>query len=171
MAIALYHAQLAPTLFTDRDGQEVRLDRQVHQAAKGEEAFSTYSLWDTYRALHPLLTLIDPYRAARRTRDICRQTAQSPAGPLVWPLQGVETACMIGWHGVSVLAEAHAKGIEADYAAAWPNIRRRAFDRDFKDIDSRSEEHTSELQSLMRISYAVFCLKKNKHNKKQTRKT
>src|SRR3546814_11874239 len=75
-----------------------------------------------------LLTLIDPDRAALLTRDICRQTAQSPAGPLVWPLQGVETACMIGWHGVSVLAEAHAKGIEADYAAAWPNIRRRAFE-------------------------------------------
>src|SRR3546814_10098096 len=31
--------------------------------------------------------------------------------------------------------------------------------------DFRSEEHTSELQSLMRISYAVFCLKKKKHNK------
>src|SRR3546814_3947592 len=30
---------------------------------------------------------------------------------------------------------------------------------------SRSEEHTSELQSLMRISYAVFCLKKKKHHK------
>src|SRR3546814_5709549 len=29
--------------------------------------------------------------------------------------------------------------------------------------DERSEEHTSELQSLMRISYAVFCLKKKKH--------
>src|SRR3546814_7370393 len=29
---------------------------------------------------------------------------------------------------------------------------------------TRSEEHTSELQSLMRISYAVFCLKKKKHN-------
>ena len=136
MTSALYHAQLAPTLFTDRDGRYVGLDRQVHQAAKGEEAFSTYSLWDTYRALHPLLTLIDPERAALLTRDICRQTAQSPAGPLVWPLQGVETACMIGWHGVSVLAEAHAKGIKADYAAAWPNIRRRAFDRDYKDIDS-----------------------------------
>src|SRR3546814_1769336 len=37
-------------------------------------------------------------------------------------------------------------------------------------LDVRSEEHTSELQSLMRISYAVFCLKKKKHtqeNKKQ----
>src|SRR3546814_5276243 len=30
---------------------------------------------------------------------------------------------------------------------------------------TRSEEHTSELQSLMRISYAVFCLKKKKNNK------
>src|SRR3546814_7886273 len=34
----------------------------------------------------------------------------------------------------------------------------------------RSEEHTSELQSLMRISYAVFCLKKKKNNK-QSKKT
>src|SRR3546814_3307852 len=32
---------------------------------------------------------------------------------------------------------------------------------------ARSEEHTSELQSLMRISYAVFCLKKKKHHKQQ----
>src|SRR3546814_9931927 len=34
-------------------------------------------------------------------------------------------------------------------------------------ISHRSEEHTSELQSLMRISYAVFCLKKKTHNKTQ----
>src|SRR3546814_1621559 len=33
------------------------------------------------------------------------------------------------------------------------------------DVDQRSEEHTSELQSLMRISYAVFCLKKKKKHK------
>src|SRR3546814_9493732 len=35
----------------------------------------------------------------------------------------------------------------------------------------RSEEHTSELQSLMRISYAVFCLKKKKHNNKYEKNT
>src|SRR3546814_9396937 len=35
----------------------------------------------------------------------------------------------------------------------------------------RSEEHTSELQSLMRISYAVFCLKKKKHNINNIRHT
>src|SRR3546814_2880294 len=36
---------------------------------------------------------------------------------------------------------------------------------------SRSEEHTSELQSLMRISYAVFCLKKKKHKRHPTQNT
>lgn len=136
MASALYHAFLAPTLFSDRDGRYVGLDRQVHQAPAGEPAFSTYSLWDTYRALHPLLTLVAPEQAKLFIRDLIRQTQQSPYGPPVWPLQGVETGTMIGWHAVSVLAEAQAKGIEADYAAAWPNIRRRAFDRTFPDIDS-----------------------------------
>jgi predicted alpha-1,2-mannosidase len=136
MASALYHAQLAPTLFADRDGRYAGLDGQVHQLAQGERAYSAYSLWDTYRALHPLLTLINRDQATLLVRDLIRQTQQSPYGPPVWPLQGAETGCMIGWHSVSVLAEAHAKGIEADYAAAWPNIRRRAFDRDYKDSDA-----------------------------------
>ncbi|MES3083173.1 GH92 family glycosyl hydrolase [Sphingomonas faeni] len=136
MASALYHAFLSPTLFTDRDGRYVGLDRKVHQTTAAEPAFSTYSMWDTYRALHPLLTLVQPDKAAQFTRDLVRQTVQSPTGSPVWPLQGVETACMIGWHSVSVLAEACAKGIKADYAAAWPQIRSRAFDRNFPDIDS-----------------------------------
>src|SRR3546814_9239444 len=38
-----------------------------------------------------------------------------------------------------------------------------------RDVAARSEEHTSELQSLMRISYAVFCLKKNTHKKQKKR--
>src|SRR3546814_3899963 len=41
---------------------------------------------------------------------------------------------------------------------------------DLPDPDGRSEEHTSELQSLMRISYAVFCLKK-KTNKQKVQKS
>jgi putative alpha-1,2-mannosidase len=75
-----------------------------------------------------LQTLIRPAHAATMIADLIRQTQQSPYGPPVWPLQGVETGCMIGWHAVPVLAEAMAKGIPADYAAAWPGIRRRALD-------------------------------------------
>lgn len=128
LSSALYHASLGPTLFSDVDGRYVGLDHQIHSLNKGEEAYSAYSLWDTYRAFHPLQTLIRPHRAAEFTADLIRQTQQSPFGPPVWPLQGVETGCMISWHSVAVLAEARAKGIPANYAAAWPGIERRLFD-------------------------------------------
>lgn len=136
LTTALYHAQLAPTLFSDVDGRYVGLDGEVHTAASGEAAFSTYSLWDTYRALHPLLTLIAPARTKQFVDDLIRQTVQSPYGPPVWPLQGKETGTMIGWHAVPVLAEALAKGIPADYAAAWPAIARRSFDFSAPDKDN-----------------------------------
>lgn len=136
LSSALYHAQLAPTLFSDVDGRYAGMDGQVHRVPPGGAAFSTYSLWDTYRALHPLLTLIAPDRTKQLVDDMIRQTAQSPFGPLVWPLQGKETGTMIGWHGVVPLAEAQAKGIEADYAAAWPAIRRRSFDFTAPDKDN-----------------------------------
>ncbi len=136
MASSLYHAQLAPTLFSDADGRYVGLDRQVHRVPAGGAAYSTYSTWDTYRALHPLLTLIQPDRTRSLIDDLIRQTAQSPFGPAVWPLQGVETGTMIGWHGVVPIAEAQVKGIPADYAAAWPAIARRSFDFTAPDKDN-----------------------------------
>src|SRR3546814_3695557 len=60
---------------------------------------------------------------------------------------------------------------EAEHLAglrAWMGDQRRERldDRDQQRGDRRSEEHTSELQSLMRISYAVFCLKKKKQQNK-----
>ncbi|WP_420136902.1 GH92 family glycosyl hydrolase [Sphingomonas sp.] len=136
LASALYHAQLAPTLFSDVDGRYAALDGKTARVPAGGAAYSTWSLWDTYRALHPLLTLIAPIRAKSLIDDLIRQSTQSPLGPLVWPLQGKETATMIGWHGVVPLAEAQAKGIPADYAAAWPAIRRRSFDFAAPDRDN-----------------------------------
>ena len=136
MASALYHAQLAPTLFSDVDGRTVGLDRKVHQLPAGERAYSTYSTWDTYRALHPLLTLIAPDRVRSLVGDLIRQTQQSAYGPPIWPLQGVETGTMIGWHSLPILAEAQAKGIPGDYAAAWPAIARRSFDWSAPDLDN-----------------------------------
>ncbi|MDF0487881.1 GH92 family glycosyl hydrolase [Sphingomonas sp. H39-1-10] len=133
MASALYHAFMGPTLFSDRDGRYVGLDQQVRTLPAGERAYSAYSLWDTYRALHPLMTLVRPDMAQRFVHDLIRQTQQSPYGPPTWPLQGFETGCMNGTHSVVVLAEAYRKGIPADYAAAWPNIRKHAFDPGFKD--------------------------------------
>ena len=128
----LYHALLAPSLFDDVDGRYRGMDLQVHELPPGEHNYSTYSLWDTYRALHPLLTLVQPERVPGLMQCLIRGAAQCPDGVAIWPLQGVETGCMIGYHSAVALAEAHAKGFAGiDWDAAWPLYRKRAMDDDF----------------------------------------
>ena len=132
---ALYHSLLAPTLFNDVDGQYRGMDLQIHQLPPEASNYTQYSLWDTYRALHPLLTLLQPERVPDLVNSLVRMAEQSPAGVPVWPLQARETGCMIGYHSAVVLAEAQAKGIAGvDYAKAWPLWRRRAMDDDYRGL-------------------------------------
>lgn len=110
---SLYHSLLAPSLFMDADGKYRGPDNQVHQA-QGFRFHSTFSLWDTYRALHPLLTLIQPeQRNADFVRSLIESQKASPYGILpVWQFAGLETWCMIGYHAVPVIADAYMKGIK-----------------------------------------------------------
>lgn len=110
---SLYHALLAPTLFMDRDGQYRGPDNQVHRA-DGFRFHSTFSLWDTYRALHPLLTLIQPEQQnVDFVRSLIESQKESPYGILpVWQFAGLETWCMIGYHAVPVIADAYMKGLK-----------------------------------------------------------
>ncbi|EGF93475.1 alpha-1,2-mannosidase family protein [Asticcacaulis biprosthecium C19] len=134
---ALYHAHMAPTLFSDRDGRYRGMDGTVRNLAPGEVNYSTYSLWDTYRTWHPLMTILAPDRAAAYARNLIEQGLQSPAGPCIWPLQGVETYCMIGWHSAVVIAEALNKGLPGiDAARAWSLYRQLAFQRNEFGLDS-----------------------------------
>lgn len=108
---ALYHALMAPSLSMDVDGSYRGPDNEVHKA-NGFNFVSTFSLWDTYRAEQPLLTLIQP---PSRTNDIVRSLVtsqkESPFGILpVWQFQGLETWCMIGYHAVPEIADAYMKG-------------------------------------------------------------
>ncbi len=126
---ALYHTALAPSLFSDVDGRYRGMDTAIHTLPSGAHNYSTYSLWDTYRALHPLFTLVQGRRAADLVQGLVRMTVESPLGPPIWPLQGIETRCMIGWHSAVVIAEAAAKKMEGvDFKAAWPLFRKRAFE-------------------------------------------
>jgi predicted alpha-1,2-mannosidase len=110
---SLYHAMLAPSLFMDRDGKYRGPDNQVHQA-RDFRYHSTFSLWDTYRALHPLLTLLQPeQRNADFVNSLVASRQHSPHGILpVWAFHGQETWCMIGYHAVPVIADAYMKGIK-----------------------------------------------------------
>ena len=109
---ALYHSMMGPTLFMDRDGSYRGPDNEVHKA-DGFRFHSTFSLWDTYRALHPLLTLTQPeQRNVDFVRSLIESQKYSPDGILpVWQFAGLETWTMIGYHAVPVIADGYMKGL------------------------------------------------------------
>lgn len=108
---AMYHACLSPTLYMDVDGRYRGLDQNVH-TAEGFTNYTTFSLWDTYRALHPLFDLVQRERSADMINSMLAHYDQSVHHMLpVWSCQANETGCMIGYHGVSVIADTQAKGI------------------------------------------------------------
>lgn len=106
---ALYHAMLAPNLFMDVDGRYRGRDLEIHEA-KGFVNYTVFSLWDTYRAEHPLFTIIEPERTADFINTFLAQYEQGGALP-IWELAGNETYCMIGYHAVPVIVDAYVKGI------------------------------------------------------------
>ena len=107
---ALYHAQLAPVTFSDRNG-EFRMENDSIVKAKNFTAYSTLSLWDTFRAQQPLLTLLEPGHVADIVNSMLLY--YEPKGVLpVWTLYGNETNTMTGYHSIPVIAEAYLKGIK-----------------------------------------------------------
>lgn len=106
---ALYHTALAPALYSDVNGEYRGMDLKVHKA-KGYDRYHIFSLWDTYRTLHPLFNIIE----RKRTVDFIKSmlSIYDEAGKLpVWELCGNETNCMIGYSAAPMIADALAKGI------------------------------------------------------------
>ena len=106
---ALYHSMLAPTIYSDMNGAYYGPDKQVHQA-DGWTNYSTFSLWDTYRAAHPLYTYIEPQRVNDMVKSFLAFSEQNGRLP-VWNFYGSETDMMIGYHAVPVIVDAYLKGI------------------------------------------------------------
>jgi predicted alpha-1,2-mannosidase len=109
---SLYHALMAPSVAQDVDGRYRGPDNEVH-TAKGFTFVSSFSLWDTYRAEQPLMTLIQPsQRTADVVNSLIASREESPFGILpIWQFQGQETWCMIGYHAVPEIADAIVKGV------------------------------------------------------------
>ncbi len=120
---ALYHAYLSPTIYMDVDGSYRGIDQINHQT-NGFVNYSTFSLWDTFRALHPLLTLLQPERTNDMIRSLLAHQQQSVHKILpIWSHQANENWCMIGYHAVPVIVDAWRKGIRGfDTDAAFKAI-------------------------------------------------
>jgi predicted alpha-1,2-mannosidase len=106
---ALYHTMIAPNLYMDIDGKYRGTDLKIHQA-KDFTNYTVFSLWDTFRATHPLYTLIDRHKDLEFIRTFLHQYENGGQLP-VWELAGNYTGCMIGYHSVPVIVDAWEKGI------------------------------------------------------------
>ena len=115
---SLYHTMINPSLYDDVDGRYRGLDGAIHQA-DGWHNYTVFSLWDTYRAEHPLLLLMHPQRARDMALSMLAHQAQSAHGLLpIWSLMANEGWCMSGYHAVSVLADALLGGLDLDVQRA-----------------------------------------------------
>lgn len=152
---ALYHSCVAPYTYSDVDKRYRGFDKQIHTASN----FTNYtglSLWDTFRALNPLLTIIQPDRVPDFINSMLAQYDETGLLP-VWPLCASETNCMIGYHAVPVIVDAYFKGIRGfDVDKAYEAMKASAMQDDFgvkflkeynfipTDLDNKSVSKTLE---------------------------
>lgn len=109
---ALYHTMINPSVYQDVDGRYRGIDHNIHQAEKGQTNYTVFSVWDTFRAQHPLMNLIKPERSTQFVNSMLNHYRQSVHHALpVWSHMGNENWCMIGYHSVSVVSDAIAKGL------------------------------------------------------------
>lgn len=123
-ATAIYHAYSVPNLWSDVDGSYRGQDNVIYRDTVNRH-YTVFSLWDTYRTAHPLYTITQPERTQEfiyGMLDMYQQRGRLP----IWELAGNETDCMIGYHSVSVLADAIAKGYHTDTALTLEAMRATA---------------------------------------------
>ena len=160
---ALYHTMVQPNIAQDLDGKYRGRDNKVHNG-EGFDYYSVFSLWDTFRGAHPLYTLIEKKRTADFINTFLKQYEQGGRLP-VWELASNETDCMIGYHSVSVMADAMAKGITGfDYEKAFAAAKHSAM-LDHLGLDaykkqgfiSMDDEHES-VSKTLEYAYDDWCI-------------
>ena len=155
---ALYHTMIAPSLFNDVNGDYRGADREIHQS-KGHSTYTTFSLWDTYRAAHPLYTLVQPNRVndfINTMLNIYEEQGKLP----VWHLHGNETNTMVGYHAVPVIADAYLKGFRGFDADKALEAMKAFAMRDERGLDFIKKQEfipaDSQVESVARaMEYAI----------------
>lgn len=122
---ALYHTMIAPFAYQDVDGRYLGMDKKVHTAAASYTNYTAFSLWDTFRALHPLMTIINPSLASDMGNALVQGYMEGTILPK-WPLASSYTGCMVGYPAVSVLADLVAKDLAKGDLNLWAEAGARS---------------------------------------------
>ncbi|MDB5118462.1 MAG: hypothetical protein JWQ79_3954 [Mucilaginibacter sp.] len=160
---ALYHAMLSPNIYSDVDGQYRGLDEKIH-TAEGFNYYTVFSLWDTFRAEHPLLELIDRKRTLDFIKSFLAMYDQHGLLP-VWPLASNETYCMIGNHSIPVIVDAYAKGIRDFDAEKAFTAMKAAVNRNQYGLDSYrknglvlADDENKSVSKTLEYAYDDWCI-------------
>ena len=161
---ALYHTCIAPSLYSDADGSYQNANGEVHKMPAGQQRYSVYSLWDTFRAQNPLLTVIQTERYTGIINTMLAFYKENGLLP-VWDLSTYETNCMTGYHAVPVLVDAILKGIkgidvklayDAMKKSSMENIRGCNFYRQYGYIPQ--DKFGSSVTITLEFSYDDWCI-------------
>jgi len=163
---SMYHAMINPTVYMDEDGRYKGLDQNIHHA-DGFTNYTTFSLWDTHRALHPLFNIIEPDRNADMIKSMLAHFDQSPEHMLpIWSNSANENWCMSGYHSVSVIADAVVKGnAPFDANKALDACVTTATHRDYQSIGLfmdngyiPDEKDPNSVSSTLEYAYDDWCI-------------
>lgn len=163
---SLYHCLLTPTIYQDVDGSYRGFDQNIRKA-KGFNNYAIFSLWDTYRAEHPLFNLIQPERNADMINSMLAHYDQSADHLLpVWSLNNNETWCMIGYHAVPVIADAIMQGVKGfNYERAYEACRKTAMNPDYDSVEEYARigyvpfDHENEsVSKTLEYAFDDYCI-------------
>ena len=152
---AFYRSSFLPRTYNDVDGRypAFATGKPVMQLAEGQTYYDDYSLWDTYRALHPLVNLITPQRGGEMMQSLVHKYEQGGWMP-IFPCWNSYTSAMIGDHGTAALADAWVKGItNFDMEKAYEGMRKNAFDRPTTLEEYRNGMGRRALDSYVKYGY------------------
>ncbi len=163
---SLYHAFLVPNLYQDVNGEYRGFDQNIHNAKKFTK-YTVFSLWDTFRAEHPLLALIQAPRDSDMINSLIVHYDQSADHLLpMWELQGNETWCMIGYHAVPVIVDGYLKGVKGiDAQRAYDAIKTTAMNPDYDGLAAYRklgwvpcDEEDESLSKTLEYAYDDWCI-------------
>lgn len=151
---ALYHAYQLPRLFSDVDRRYVGFaeDTAIHQAS-GFDYYADFSMWDTYRSVHPLMTILEPSKTSHMVKSLISKAEQGGWLP-IFPAWNNYTSAMIGDHVIAMICDAHAKGIRGfDTEAAWNYMAKNAFQYNSDTVSYQLGKGRRALDSYLKYNY------------------
>lgn len=172
---AFYRASFLPRTFNDVDGRypSFSTGTPIRQLPEGETYYDDYSMWDTYRALHPLINILTPQKAGNMMQSIVDKYEQGGWLP-IFPCWNSYTAAMIGDHCISVLGDAYIKGIRNfDINKAYEAMRKNAFETPESFDDYKNGMGRRALTSYLEYGYIPLedSVQEAFHKKEQVSRT